>query len=210
LFIPRRPLIASMLASDLDNSWFRIAKASMIMAARPALTSASAPFSMTAALVAVSAFLQGVIGPSNSSIVLGRSSGFVVVPNKDRATIGSQIGLCMKHLKVAARSWKRGSNCPCSTTSLNRPNPRGNSRQPLALWQVSGISPAQSLHSISPEAIMSGFHQGDSATRPPPKGRLHGYPVGAKLLKKMCIARGMRHSALQRRQIKRKMKTAVR
>ena len=35
LFIPRRPLIASMLASDPDNSWLRIAKASVIMAARP-------------------------------------------------------------------------------------------------------------------------------------------------------------------------------
>jgi hypothetical protein len=47
LFIPRRPLIASMLASDPDSSCFWIANASPIMAARPALTSASAPFSMT-------------------------------------------------------------------------------------------------------------------------------------------------------------------
>ena len=47
LFIPRRPLIASMLSSDPERSWFRIAKASLIISTRPALTSASAPFSMT-------------------------------------------------------------------------------------------------------------------------------------------------------------------
>src|ERR1700680_252892 len=40
LFIPRRPLIASMLSSDPERSWFRIAKASVIMAARFSLTSA--------------------------------------------------------------------------------------------------------------------------------------------------------------------------
>ena len=38
--------MASMLASDPDNSWFRIATASAIMAVRPALTSASTQFSM--------------------------------------------------------------------------------------------------------------------------------------------------------------------
>src|SRR5580704_3012767 len=47
LFIPRRPLIASMLSCDPERSWFRIAKASLIISTRPALTSASAPFSMT-------------------------------------------------------------------------------------------------------------------------------------------------------------------
>ena len=47
LFIPRRPLIASMLASDPERSWFRIVKASLISSTRPALTSAPAPFAMT-------------------------------------------------------------------------------------------------------------------------------------------------------------------
>src|ERR1700726_374836 len=47
LFIPRRPLIASMLASDPERNWFRIAKASLISSTRPALTSVSAPFPMT-------------------------------------------------------------------------------------------------------------------------------------------------------------------
>jgi hypothetical protein len=47
LFIPRRPLIASMLSCDLERSWFRIAKASLISSTRPALTSAPAPFAMT-------------------------------------------------------------------------------------------------------------------------------------------------------------------
>jgi hypothetical protein len=47
LFIPRRPLIASMLASDPERSWIRIVKASLISSTRPALTSASAPFAMT-------------------------------------------------------------------------------------------------------------------------------------------------------------------
>src|SRR6202030_1377885 len=47
LFIPRRPLIASMLASDPERSWIRIVKASLITSTRPALTSASAPFAMT-------------------------------------------------------------------------------------------------------------------------------------------------------------------
>ena len=41
LFIPRRPLIASMLASDPERSWIRIVKASLINSTRPALTSAS-------------------------------------------------------------------------------------------------------------------------------------------------------------------------
>src|SRR5208337_263187 len=36
-----------MLSSGPDNSWLRIARASAIIATRPALTSASAPFSMT-------------------------------------------------------------------------------------------------------------------------------------------------------------------
>src|SRR6202040_1236440 len=43
LFIPRRPLIASMLASDPERNWFRIAKAFLISSTRPALTSVSAP-----------------------------------------------------------------------------------------------------------------------------------------------------------------------
>src|ERR1700720_627550 len=47
LFIPRRPLIASMLSSDPKRSWIRIVKASLISSTRPALTSASAPFAMT-------------------------------------------------------------------------------------------------------------------------------------------------------------------
>ena len=47
LFIPRRPLIASMLSSDPERNWFRIAKASLISSTRPSLTSVSAPFSMT-------------------------------------------------------------------------------------------------------------------------------------------------------------------
>src|ERR1700738_4988092 len=47
LFIPRRPLIASMLSCDPERNWFRIAKASLISSTRPALTSASAPFPMT-------------------------------------------------------------------------------------------------------------------------------------------------------------------
>ena len=47
LFIPRRPLIASMLSSDPERSWFRIAKASLISSTRPSLISVSAPFSMT-------------------------------------------------------------------------------------------------------------------------------------------------------------------
>jgi hypothetical protein len=46
LFIPRRPLIASMLSSDPERSWIRIVKASLISPTRPALTSASAPFAM--------------------------------------------------------------------------------------------------------------------------------------------------------------------
>ena len=44
--IPTRSVIASMLVSDPDKSWFRIAKASVIMAARSALNSALLPFSM--------------------------------------------------------------------------------------------------------------------------------------------------------------------
>ena len=44
LFIPRRPLIASMLSSDPES---RIVKASLISSTRPALPSASAPFAMT-------------------------------------------------------------------------------------------------------------------------------------------------------------------
>src|ERR1700738_3316387 len=47
LFIPRRPLIASMLSCDPERNWFRIAKASLISSTRPALTSVSAPFRMT-------------------------------------------------------------------------------------------------------------------------------------------------------------------
>jgi hypothetical protein len=47
LFIPRRPLIASMLSSDPERNWLPIAKASLISSTRPALTSVSAPFSMT-------------------------------------------------------------------------------------------------------------------------------------------------------------------
>src|ERR1700730_4630936 len=39
-------VIASMLVSDPDKSWFRIAKVSVIMAARSALNSALLPFSM--------------------------------------------------------------------------------------------------------------------------------------------------------------------
>src|ERR1700686_1857612 len=40
--------MASMLLScDPERNWFRIAKASLISSTRPALTSASAPFSMT-------------------------------------------------------------------------------------------------------------------------------------------------------------------
>jgi hypothetical protein len=38
--------MASMLASDPDSSWFRIAKACLISSTRPALTSVPAPFSM--------------------------------------------------------------------------------------------------------------------------------------------------------------------
>src|SRR3981081_4720126 len=37
LFIPRRPLIAYMLASDPERSWIRIVKASLISSTRPAL-----------------------------------------------------------------------------------------------------------------------------------------------------------------------------
>jgi hypothetical protein len=40
LFIPRRPLIASMLSSDPERSWIRIVKASLISSTRPALISA--------------------------------------------------------------------------------------------------------------------------------------------------------------------------
>ena len=47
LFIPRRPLIASMLSSDPERNWIRIVKASLISSMRPALTSATAPFAMT-------------------------------------------------------------------------------------------------------------------------------------------------------------------
>src|SRR6202040_986818 len=47
LFIPRRPLIASMLSCGPERSWFRIVKASLISSTRPALTSVSAPFRMT-------------------------------------------------------------------------------------------------------------------------------------------------------------------
>jgi transposase-like protein len=47
LFIPRRPLIASMLASDPERSWIRIVKASLISSTRGSLTSVSAPFPMT-------------------------------------------------------------------------------------------------------------------------------------------------------------------
>ena len=45
--IPSRSIIASMLSFGPDNSWLRIARASATMAARPALTFAAAPFSMT-------------------------------------------------------------------------------------------------------------------------------------------------------------------
>jgi hypothetical protein len=47
LFIPRRPLIASMLSSDPERNWIRIVNASLISSTRPALISASAPFAMT-------------------------------------------------------------------------------------------------------------------------------------------------------------------
>ena len=40
LFIPRRPLIASMLSSDPERSWIRIVKGSLISSTRPALISA--------------------------------------------------------------------------------------------------------------------------------------------------------------------------
>jgi hypothetical protein len=46
LFVPRRALIASMLSSDPEKSWFRIAKASWISSTRPWLASALAPFAM--------------------------------------------------------------------------------------------------------------------------------------------------------------------
>jgi hypothetical protein len=41
-----RPLIASILASEPERSWFRIAKASLISSTRRSLTSIVAPFSM--------------------------------------------------------------------------------------------------------------------------------------------------------------------
>jgi hypothetical protein len=42
-----RALIASMLSSDPERSWFRIEKASLINSTIPWLTSAVAPFAMT-------------------------------------------------------------------------------------------------------------------------------------------------------------------
>ena len=83
LFIPRRPLIASMLSCDPERSWFRVAKASLIISTRPALTSASAPFSMTSRFpLPARRSLQSL---SHAGVARSRRRGVTVAPDSDDA-----------------------------------------------------------------------------------------------------------------------------